>query len=160
MAWVLIISSLKFNNCKVLTCFKLTKILLMFREAFKLGSTWRTMDASQRGNLINKLADLIGGCNLYFTYSSSWLAPKQLFKISRNTLYLNEIILNILRNSQQNLRQIFATIKLFWQSSCKTCFFRKNYIIDEKTYITFWTDEGWGLNEEGWGTVQRQEGLG
>ena len=39
----------------------------MFREAFKLGSTWRTMDASQRGNLINKLADLIGGCNLYFT---------------------------------------------------------------------------------------------
>ena len=85
----------------------------MFREAFKLGSTWRTMDASLRGNLINKLADLIGGCNLYFTYSSSWLAPKQLFKISRNTLYLNEIILNILRNSQQNLRQIFATIKLF-----------------------------------------------
>ena len=39
----------------------------MFREAFKLGSTWRTMDASLRGNLINKLADLIGGCNLYFT---------------------------------------------------------------------------------------------
>merc|ERR1719348_1058525 len=31
------------------------------REAFKLGSTWRTMDASQRGNLLNKLADLIEG---------------------------------------------------------------------------------------------------
>ena len=29
------------------------------REAFKLGSPWRTMDASQRGNLIYKLADLI-----------------------------------------------------------------------------------------------------
>jgi len=29
------------------------------REAFKLGSKWRTMDASQRGNLLNKLADLI-----------------------------------------------------------------------------------------------------
>ena len=28
-------------------------------EAFKLGSTWRTMDASQRGVLLNKLADLI-----------------------------------------------------------------------------------------------------
>ena len=28
-------------------------------EAFKLGSTWRTMDASQRGVLINRLADLI-----------------------------------------------------------------------------------------------------
>ncbi len=30
------------------------------REAFKLGSPWRTMDASQRGNLLNKLADLMG----------------------------------------------------------------------------------------------------
>ena len=29
------------------------------RAAFKLGSPWRTMDASQRGRLINKLADLI-----------------------------------------------------------------------------------------------------
>ncbi|XP_076816852.1 aldehyde dehydrogenase, mitochondrial-like [Clavelina lepadiformis] len=29
------------------------------REAFKLGSPWRTMDASQRGVLINRLADLI-----------------------------------------------------------------------------------------------------
>ena len=28
-------------------------------EAFKLGSPWRTMDASQRGVLLNKLADLI-----------------------------------------------------------------------------------------------------
>ena len=28
-------------------------------EAFKLGNTWRTMDASQRGVLLNKLADLI-----------------------------------------------------------------------------------------------------
>ncbi|CAH2230442.1 jg1945 [Pararge aegeria aegeria] len=29
------------------------------KDAFKLGSTWRQMDASQRGYLINKLADLI-----------------------------------------------------------------------------------------------------
>merc|ERR1711935_1050216 len=29
------------------------------RQSFELGSTWRTMDASQRGNLLNKLADLI-----------------------------------------------------------------------------------------------------
>ncbi|XP_077997198.1 aldehyde dehydrogenase, mitochondrial-like [Glandiceps talaboti] len=29
------------------------------REAFKLGSPWRTMDASDRGVLLNKLADLI-----------------------------------------------------------------------------------------------------
>ncbi|KAM9330702.1 uncharacterized protein PAF06_017093 [Gastrophryne carolinensis] len=29
------------------------------REAFALGSTWRTMDASQRGRLLHKLADLM-----------------------------------------------------------------------------------------------------
>lgn len=29
------------------------------QEAFKLGSQWRTMDASKRGMLLNKLADLI-----------------------------------------------------------------------------------------------------
>jgi aldehyde dehydrogenase (NAD+) len=29
------------------------------KEAFKLGSPWRTMNASARGNLLNKLADLI-----------------------------------------------------------------------------------------------------
>ncbi len=29
------------------------------REAFKLGSKWRTMDASQRGRLLNKFADLL-----------------------------------------------------------------------------------------------------
>ena len=30
-----------------------------FRAAFKLGSPWRTMDASQRGHLLYKLADLM-----------------------------------------------------------------------------------------------------
>lgn len=44
------------------------------KEAFKLGSPWRTMDASQRGQLLYKLADLIerdldylavGGINLW-----------------------------------------------------------------------------------------------
>lgn len=29
------------------------------RQAFQIGSPWRTMDASERGQLINKLADLI-----------------------------------------------------------------------------------------------------
>lgn len=29
------------------------------RRAFKLGSPWRTMDASNRGKLLNKLADLV-----------------------------------------------------------------------------------------------------
>lgn len=29
------------------------------QEAFKLGSPWRTLDASKRGMLLNKLADLV-----------------------------------------------------------------------------------------------------
>lgn len=29
------------------------------RNAFELGSCWRTMDASKRGKLLNKLADLV-----------------------------------------------------------------------------------------------------
>lgn len=29
------------------------------KEAFKAGSAWRKMDASQRGKLLNKVADLI-----------------------------------------------------------------------------------------------------
>ena len=35
------------------------KAVAAARDAFKLGSTWRTMDASQRGILLNKLADLV-----------------------------------------------------------------------------------------------------
>lgn len=35
------------------------KAVAAAREAFKLGSTWRTMDASQRGVLLNRLADFI-----------------------------------------------------------------------------------------------------
>jgi len=35
------------------------------REAFKLGSTWRRMDASARGNLLYKLADLIERDRVY-----------------------------------------------------------------------------------------------
>jgi len=35
------------------------------RAAFKLGSVWRTMDASKRGNLMNKLADLMERDRVY-----------------------------------------------------------------------------------------------
>ena len=35
------------------------KAVAAARKAFELGSPWRTMDASQRGRLLNKLADLI-----------------------------------------------------------------------------------------------------
>ncbi|KAI8499381.1 retinal dehydrogenase 2-like isoform X2 [Branchiostoma floridae x Branchiostoma belcheri] len=35
------------------------------REAFQLGSPWRKMDASQRGRLLNKLADLIERDSMY-----------------------------------------------------------------------------------------------
>ena len=41
------------------------KAVLAATEAFKLGSAWRTMDASQRGNLLLKLAELIERDRLY-----------------------------------------------------------------------------------------------
>ena len=55
---------------KVLTCLAEGDFFFMFQadvdkavqaaaSAFKLGSPWRTMDASQRGRLLYKLADLV-----------------------------------------------------------------------------------------------------
>lgn len=40
------------------------------RAAFKFGSTWRTMDASARGLLLFKLADLIDRDRVYLAVSS------------------------------------------------------------------------------------------
>merc|ERR1711892_419365 len=41
------------------------KAMKAARAAFKLGSVWRTMDASKRGNLMNKLADLMERDRVY-----------------------------------------------------------------------------------------------
>ena len=41
------------------------------RAAFKRGSTWRTMDASKRGVLLNKLADLIKRDQSYIAVSEN-----------------------------------------------------------------------------------------
>ena len=35
------------------------KAVAAAKEAFKLGSPWRRMDASERGRLLNKFADLL-----------------------------------------------------------------------------------------------------
>lgn len=58
------------------------------QQAFKLGSPWRTMNASQRGNLLNKLADLMERDRVYLAsletlnngkpYSASYLADLEL----------------------------------------------------------------------------------
>lgn len=40
------------------------------RRAFKIGSPWRTMDASKRGVLINRLADLIERDRTYIAVSN------------------------------------------------------------------------------------------
>ena len=39
------------------------------RQAFQIGSPWRTMDASERGRLLNKLADLMERDRLLLTVS-------------------------------------------------------------------------------------------
>jgi len=42
------------------------------RKAFELGAPWRTMDASQRGVLMNRLADLIERDRHYLAVSFMW----------------------------------------------------------------------------------------
>ena len=39
------------------------------QEAFRLGSPWRTMDASERGRLLHRLADLIERDQTYLAVS-------------------------------------------------------------------------------------------
>lgn len=46
-------------NIKEASAEDVDKAVKAARAAFELGSTWRTMDASARGNLLRKLADLI-----------------------------------------------------------------------------------------------------
>lgn len=45
------------------------KAVAAARSAFKLGSPWRRMDASERGNLLNRLADLMERDRLYLAVS-------------------------------------------------------------------------------------------
>lgn len=47
------------------------KAVAAARSAFKLGSPWRRMDASERGLLLLKLADLMERDRLYLAVSSS-----------------------------------------------------------------------------------------
>jgi acyl-CoA reductase-like NAD-dependent aldehyde dehydrogenase len=41
------------------------------RKAFQIGSPWRTMDASNRGILLNKLADLMEVNRIYLAVSKT-----------------------------------------------------------------------------------------
>ena len=41
------------------------KAVEVARKAFEFGSEWRTKDASERGRLLNKLADLIERDRVY-----------------------------------------------------------------------------------------------
>ena len=56
------------------------KAVAVAREAFKLGSPWRRMDASQRGILLNKLADLVERDSVYLSVSTpvSYIQGKHL----------------------------------------------------------------------------------
>ena len=48
------------------------------KSAFKLGSPWRTMDASNRGLLLNRLADLMEKNKVYLAVSSNYHLLKYL----------------------------------------------------------------------------------
>lgn len=48
------------------------------RLAFSLGSVWRRMDASERGRLLSKLADLVERDSVYLavSYHICWINSK------------------------------------------------------------------------------------
>jgi aldehyde dehydrogenase (NAD+) len=54
------------------------KAVAAAKSAFKLGSPWRRMDASERGNLLNKLADLLERDRVYIAVSSKKFIKMQL----------------------------------------------------------------------------------
>lgn len=43
------------------------------KEAFRIGSPWRRMDASHRGKLLNRLADLVERDRAYLAVSPRWV---------------------------------------------------------------------------------------
>lgn len=55
------------------------KAVAAAKSAFKLGSPWRRMDASERGNLLNKLADLMERDRVYIAVSLPWISRYILF---------------------------------------------------------------------------------
>lgn len=58
------------------------------QDAFRLGSPWRRMDASERGVLLNKLADLIERDRVYITVCINLCnPPSSCIKIIKKTLY-------------------------------------------------------------------------
>lgn len=46
------------------------------QKAFQLGSTWRTMNASTRGNLLNRLADLMERDRVYLAVGYIFIRHK------------------------------------------------------------------------------------
>ena len=51
------------------------------KKAFEIGSTWRTMDASERGRLLHKVADLMERDLLYLSVR---FRPTKLYDIYRS----------------------------------------------------------------------------
>ena len=43
------------------------------QKAFQLGSTWRTMNASERGKLLNRLADLMERDRVYLAVRFNYM---------------------------------------------------------------------------------------
>ena len=61
------------QNMQKCLCFQadVEKAVQAAKEAFKLGSPWRRMDASARGQLLNRLADLIERDRHYLAVSNA-----------------------------------------------------------------------------------------
>lgn len=59
------------------------------RQAFQIGSPWRTMDASERGRLLNKLADLMERDRLLLAVSTNQFQQQILKRASQSSHCFN-----------------------------------------------------------------------
>lgn len=63
------------------------------RLAFSLGSVWRKMDASERGRLLSKLADLVERDSVYLAVSHPFILKNPLF--NRNVSEHLQLFINV-----------------------------------------------------------------
>lgn len=83
------------------------------QDAFRLGSPWRRMDASERGVLLNKLADLIERDRVYITVCINLCnTQSSCIKIIKKTVLLQRLKL-CMKNSMGAYNSISPLVSMF-----------------------------------------------
>lgn len=84
------------------------------QDAFRLGSPWRRMDASERGVLLNKLADLIERDRVYITVCINLCnTPSSCIKIIKKNTVLLQRLKFCMKNSMGAYNSISPLVSMF-----------------------------------------------